>query len=243
MRESVNFVRQGLLLSTFALCIAGVGLTVAANTSEPESHSADHGMSAHMAEHFAEAIMLQTAVVNGDLESAKGHARWLAEHEPPSGIPDDATEPLFAFQQAARDVLIAEGIHDAADATARLGKACGDCHGKLGVSNHIASTVPPPLGDGVANRMARHLWAADRMWESLAAPSESVWYAAAEELMEAPLSSQELVGADHDLVNGLSGRVVDLAKRARDSVSWKERAAVYGEFLSTCASCHRAFRN
>ena len=53
---------------------------------------------------------------------------WLIEHQAPAEMPARWEEHVAAMQNAARDVLNAQDVASAANATSRLGLACGSCH-------------------------------------------------------------------------------------------------------------------
>ena len=85
--------------------------------------------------------------------------------------------------------------------------------------------------------MARHQWAADRLWEGLIAPSDQAWLSAAELLLEAPLA---LADSQHtDQTRALTERVRGLGLEARSAARSGDRARIYAEFLGTCAVCHQ----
>jgi hypothetical protein len=85
--------------------------------------------------------------------------------------------------------------------------------------------------------MNRHVWALDRMWEGLIAPSDAAWRAGAVALADAPL---HFSGQSNEQANQLAAKVHELAGSARSASSAKDRAGVYGELLQTCSLCHEA---
>jgi mono/diheme cytochrome c family protein len=79
------------------------------------------------------------------------------------------------------------------------------------------------------------------MWEGMIVPSGVVWDGGAEVLAEAPLAPSDL-SADIEVlaeVSEMEGVVHRLGAEAIGVTSQADRARLYGEFLGTCASCHR----
>lgn len=83
-------------------------------------------------------------------------------------------------------------------------------------------------------QMARHQWAADRLWEGIVGPSDSHWRSGLYVLANTHLTSIEV---DRP---ALANRMRTLALDAYNvpAKSLAERAATYGELLVTCAQCH-----
>jgi hypothetical protein len=80
--------------------------------------------------------------------------------------------------------------------------------------------------------MARHLWAADRLWEGLVGGAEDAWGQGLEVLAATPLPAAQL-GATRE---PLARKLQSIATGARKGPA--DHAAVYGELLTTCAGCH-----
>jgi hypothetical protein len=81
--------------------------------------------------------------------------------------------------------------------------------------------------------MARHRWAADRLWEGVIGNSDVAWHAGLDVLAAAPLDEPANRA-------GLARQLQRQAENARrpGPGTLTARAAVYGEILTTCASCH-----
>ena len=88
--------------------------------------------------------------------------------------------------------------------------------------------------------MARHQWAADRLWEGLIAPSDQSWLNAAEVLLEVPLALAGTQGTEQ--TRALTERVHSLGHQARSAARSSDRVRIYGEILGTCADCHQRLR-
>jgi hypothetical protein len=197
-------------------------------------------LQAHMKDHFFKATEMQVAVMNGDLAAVKEPAEWMAEHANSAAMPE-AWEPYAeAMHDWAQRAAEAPDIATAAQATAAMGAACGDCHLGLGAEVGFAVDEPPPEGEGAVEHMGRHVWASGRMWEGLVAPSGVVWDGGAEVLSEAPLAPSEL-SADLEVlaeVSEMEGAIHQMGADAVGLTLQEDRARIYGNFLSTCAACH-----
>jgi len=195
---------------------------------------------AHMGEHFGQATRIQDAIIDADLEAAQRHAGWLADHPADPAFPDNALDTMRA---AAAGVLTAENNLEAAHAFGRIGAACAQCHDLMEVKTNVESSLNVPMGDSLRDRMTRHRWGADRLWEGLVANSDAAWQAGAEALTEAPLAGEDIVGKPHAGIDLLGFQVKRLATRGLATTDRDARGEVYGEFLSLCAACHVSFRN
>lgn len=197
----------------------------------------------HMFEHFARATLIQTAVINGKLEDAKQHAEWLALHVPHAELPTGWEPFVDRMQATAGDISAANSLIVAADATADLAGICGECHQALAFTMKLDSSSHAPMGNSVPSRMARHLWAADRLWEGLIGPNEEAWIAGAEALAEAPLRGDDIRSEGASTADYLADRVNGLGADARRTARHSARVRLYGHLLSTCAECHDLYRN
>jgi len=198
-------------------------------------------LQAHMKDHFFKATEMQVAVINGDLTAVREPAEWLASHANSAAMPKEWESYAEAMHTWALRASEATDIVVAAEATAAMGAACGNCHVALNAEVGFAVDAAPPVGEGAAQHMGRHAWAAGRMWEGLLAPSGVVWDGGAEVLAEAPLAPAEL-SVDLELlaeVSELESTVHSMGTQAIGLTAPEERARVYGQFLSTCADCHK----
>jgi mono/diheme cytochrome c family protein len=86
--------------------------------------------------------------------------------------------------------------------------------------------------------MARHRWAADRLWEGVVGADDGPWHAGLAVLAAAPLRWPEL-GDRKELALSLQRLAADARQRsATDTVA--DRARGYGEMLVICTTCHTA---
>ncbi len=165
----------------------------------------------------------------------------MAEHQLSAEFPDAWKPHVTKFQDAAKKVLDAGKIETAAEAVAGMAESCGSCHAALGGPKLTLST-PPAEGSGAALHMARHQWAADRMWEALTTPNEEAWLKGTEIMADAPLVPKAVAGEKSvdKRTETLAVEVHRIAENARADRDTKKWTAAYGKFLTTCASCHQA---
>lgn len=190
----------------------------------------------HMHEHYDAVVRIQTAVIAGSLEATREPARWLVEHPAPEGIPAEWQIHVEAMRDAARAALDARDLTAAANATSRLGAACGSCHEANNIAVEFESVDSPSDDDDSRSHMQRHQWAADRMWEGLIGPSGWAWSRGGNLLFESPLRHESL----DDERQTMARRIHQLAANATAVTSLDEKAEIYGEFLANCAACHTA---
>jgi cytochrome c553 len=185
--------------------------------------------------HFMQVGVLQSAVVNGDVDGTRRPARWLASHQE-SQFPAAAQPALEQMRAEARVILAQNELTEIASSLARMGVACGTCHQTTGGGPHLNTSEAPPLTNAPDEHMLRHVWALDRMWEGLIGPSDAAWRAGAAALGNAPLHFG--AGTVSPQVEELAAKVHELAESARAAVAEKDRATLYGGLLQTCALCH-----
>lgn len=188
-----------------------------------------------MREHFEKGLALERALIDGDLEAARGPARWLESWTVGDEVSLEGRAHVTAIKAAAKDVVEATEVRAAAMALGEMARHCGACHQDAGVG--IAFTEDDQIeGESTWAHMARHEWAADRLWEGLVGPSDAAWERGATELAEAPLHGpSEDVSAE---VQALANRVHGIGASAASQRDPQERAGHFGELLTTCAECH-----
>lgn len=197
---------------------------------------------AHMAEHYAQADRMKRSAIRGDLAEYRQAASWLAEHELSATAPETWRERARAMQEAAKSGRDAQDLAAATAALGRVGEACAKCHAELGKPT-LAVGEPPSEGSGAQLHMARHQWAADRLWDGLIAPSDELWIRGAEVMADAPLTTGEIAPGQsvQPRVTELASDVHDQANAAR-LLPAAERGAAYAAFVQSCSDCHGALR-
>jgi hypothetical protein len=143
----------------------------------------------------------------------------------------------------ARSVASAQDLTAASGAAARMAKTCGDCHHTTQRGPRIiVGALPVESGSATTTEMMWHQWAADRMRDGLIGPSDSAWSAGAIALANDPIYQAD-VGVRtgrFQQMDEMARRTVALGRRAADLRDGFERATAYGEFVASCAVCHRA---
>ncbi len=196
----------------------------------------------HMAAHFAQAIDLREAVILGDLGAAVTAARMLADYNM-KDLPDGWAPYVDRLRAAAKSGADAKTLDEAARAVGDVASACGGCHQARG-GPIFDPGDPPAAVPGTATHMARHHWAAARMWEGLVGPNNTAWTKGTEVLADAPLATTPA----NPTIDALAKRVHALGERGRNLIEQsaesspiaQQRGAVYGELVATCANCHQA---
>jgi len=211
----------------------------AADTPKPEvppvRFERDMMMRYHMHQNFDLLRAMERLLIRGKLDDARRFATSIAES------PDDpAHGPWATHSIAVRDraaaVARSTDLLDAIRKTAKLGATCGNCHGELAVSPEFKQHPKVPADKPtLAARMARHRWAADRLWEGVIGNSEAPWRAGLDMLATAPFEEP----ADR---KSFARQLQQLATQARrpSPGPLTDRATIYGEILVVCASCHTA---
>jgi cytochrome c556 len=208
--------------------------------AEPKPDSPPPGASPTrlMHAHLTDALLIRKAVIAGTPEHAAAPAEALAKAENPADLPANWRASVERMQQIAGRINNSTSAAQAAGATADLGVACGGCHQTLG-GPKASSEPPPPEGTTLTDRMQRHVWATERLWEGLTVPSADAWNAGVKALSASPFPPEVLKQGG---VHGRSAAkdFTKLVVKAPSKKTVEERAALYAELLVTCGSCHRA---
>ncbi len=191
-----------------------------------------------MRAHFMTGREIRDAIVRGDVDTARARLTQIARNPGPENPPASWRPRLAALQAASREAASQETLPGMASAFAQVATRCAECHTATDAVVRFES-IPAPTGS-VPAQMARHRWAAERMWEGLVAPSPERFQEGATVLSDAPLHPAELVvgRAPPEQVVALAERVRGLAGEAEHAGGQGARAAIYGQLLSTCAACH-----
>jgi cytochrome c553 len=190
----------------------------------------------HMHQNFDLMRAIERLLIRGQLDEARRFAEAI------STAPDEPTHGPWAshvviVRDRAAAVARATELNDAIRKTARLGAACGNCHGELGVLPELSKPPPvPPDHPTMDARMLRHRWAADRLWEGVVGNNDDAWRAGLDVLAAAPLVPPDQPDDRARLARQLQ-RVADQARQPSPG-RLTDRATTYGEMLVLCASCH-----
>jgi cytochrome c2 len=195
----------------------------------------------YMEGHFVIATWSRDAVINGTIDDLREPLLTLADFDYGPVAPGAWMPQIAALQATARLTAHADSLEAAATGVATMARQCGDCHAaerhKPYFGPDIRASQPRPP-NSLRERMERHIWATDRMWEGLTAPSEDAWNAGAAALARLPLetpSSEARIPAEFE---GRLRRLRELGSSALEAETRAERANLYASLLATCANCH-----
>ncbi len=228
--------------AVYAVLLAGCSSGFADSKPSPEpppTKRFEHDMMVrfHMHQNFDLLRAIERLLIKGKLEEARTFAAAIAS------APDEpAHGPWATYQVTIRDraaaVAKATDVPDALRKTALIGAACGNCHDDQVVKLALDSVpVLPPDAPSLDARMARHRWAADRLWEGVVGNSDQAWRAGLDVLAAKPFEEP----ANRAGIARQLQRQADAARRPAPG-KLIDRATSYGEILATCASCHTAKR-
>ncbi|MFO0548105.1 MAG: hypothetical protein U0271_06940 [Polyangiaceae bacterium] len=215
---------------------AGPTETASAEPSGPPPGSAGARL---MRQHFAQTTQIQDAVIWGEIEKASRPAGSLADVEGVETLPPKWQESVTQLKDSSRRIRESSDLQEVAAATADIGRACGNCHGKAGGPKIVVNDPPTVDAKSVASRMQRHKWAAARLWEGLYGPSDAAWKAGASALELDPFPEEVLnKGGVHG--RSAASNFRDVAKTLSKAKTSDARGSAYASLLSTCAPCHAA---
>jgi mono/diheme cytochrome c family protein len=190
----------------------------------------------HMHQSFDLMRAIERLLIRGKLDEAKRFAEAIAM------APDEPAHGPWAtytatVRERAAAVARATKIDDALRKETLLAAACGDCHRDNGGSAMFENPpAAPPDRPALDARMARHRWAADRLWEAVVGDSDAAWKEGLDVLAAAPLD----LGPDRAPFARELQRLANVARRTKRGVG--NPAVTYGDILVTCAGCHAKTR-
>lgn len=203
----------------------------------PRQYEHDRIVRLHMHENFNLLRAIEKLLIRGKLEEATMLARAISE------APDEPALGRWAphamrVRELAAALARAPNTDEALRREARLAVACAGCHEETGVVLELGAVPPlPPDQPTIEARMARHLWATDRLWEATISGAMEPWTKGLDVLAASPLPFRDSL----DDRAGLARKLQQLADQARTGKaldSLAERGRAYGEILTVCASCH-----
>ncbi len=197
----------------------------------------------HMQGHFEAVRDAERAVIRGDLATARDRGSWIAEHAEHPALAD--WQPYVEDVRAAgRELAAASDLAMAAPRVAVLARRCAACH-EARAAIVTFDWEPEPAADStLASVMARHRWAAERLWEGVVGPSDARWSEGATSLAAVTFDTM-LVGkpGDTSRLRDIATTITVLARKAIRTEDPVARVALYGALLQTCASCHALTRD
>jgi len=203
----------------------------------PKRFEQDMMLRFHMHENFDLVRAIERLLIRGKLDEAKRFASSIAEAPDEPGLGSMTAHAIVVRDRAAA-LARAPTVDEACRLEAKLAAACAGCHVDAGMTPQLREFPPAPVDRPTVDaRMARHRWAADRMWEGIIGGADEPWRAGLDVLAAAPLDGKEISAARVPFGRELK-RLVDEARRRKRTDSLVDRATAYGEILATCAGCH-----
>jgi hypothetical protein len=191
----------------------------------------------HMHENFDLLRAVERLLVRGKLDEAQHLAAGIAQAPDEPGMSTFAAQATRVRERAAA-VASAPGVEEALRREARLAGACAGCHNDAAILPEFRSWPTAPADKPtVEARMARHLWATDRMWEGIVGGVDEPWRAGLDVLASTPLPFSALQG-DRPLLARQLQQLADTARKRGKTDGIDDRVRAYGEMLVTCAACH-----
>jgi hypothetical protein len=230
-------VRWPLTLLLLVACKQAPSPAVEApgDQATPGSAAAMH---AGMGQLLVDATAARDLLIAGRLDAARKHLKAVATAPTPADLPEGAEPSLEALRTAARSGQGADRPETLAPAIAKVGAACGGCHSAFAGGPGLST--PPRLP--TEGHMARHSWAAERMWEGLIAPSVARYeMGAAALLMESGSDEGLYAGLDPSEMRAASvlHKLVHAdAELAATTDEQGRRVELYGALIGACAECH-----
>lgn len=192
-----------------------------------------------MHEHLTALNNIEYAVVRGDLDDVREMSKALMNELSMDGLPTDAQKFLGDLKGAARAAGEATTIEAAATAVGRMAATCGTCH--TGLKKPITMTAPvkPPTVPALRARMLEHYYSVEMMSLGLQAPSDELWKRGADTMRKAQVMTVTL--KDEALtkdINDAEVKFKQVGSSASDAKTPADRAAAYGQVLTSCGGCH-----
>ena len=216
------------------------GCSVAdAKDPEPPADRFEHDMMVrfHMHENFDLLRAIEKLLLRGKRDEATALARAISEAPDEPGL-GELDVHAIRVRDLAASLARASSIDEACAREARLAVACAGCHTATGVTPALSSVPALPADKPtIEARMARHVWATDRLWEAAVGGGDEPWAKGLEVLSAAPLPFRASMDDRSGLAKQLQ-RLASTALKRRTTDNLNERGRAYGEILSVCATCH-----
>ncbi len=190
----------------------------------------------HMQRHFGDLRMIEQLLIAGKLDEGLVLAALLTGQPDEPGLEPWAPQAKRVADAVGR-LVHAPGLDDALRREAQVAVECAGCHvASQSWPRFRPISSPPPDGPLRKDRMARHVWAVDRLWEALVGADDARWTRGLEVLAATPLPFPP-TGDPPQLAIDLQAKArAQLANRGTTLLD--DRGTAYGELLVTCAACH-----
>lgn len=207
----------------------------------PEAQPRTGPITLHMAKHLSHLSMAREAVLDGQLDAARGELTWLSEHHEVHALPELYRPFVTWMRETAEAGAQASDTAGIARSVALTADRCGACHAAVRAPVEFTPAPAPDQDPTMAAHMHRHRWGVDRMWEGLIEPDDGSWREGAAMLAEAPLGGEQGEG----LAEGAGELAVELHALGRQAQTLKaseDKAELYGQVLAVCSQCHQDYR-
>ena len=234
--------RNLLPISLAFLCACGAAEDPSQPTSTAElERPTEVEMVAAMEAHYTSAILAHDALIQGKLDGFRARMTELDGHALPAEAPDSWKPFDVQLHAGAARASDAADLGTAASTMAAVALACGACHQST-VGGPVYPAPPPGENAGHTKaEMRKHERAALLLWDGVTGPSEYGWRQGAEGMAATRIfgDAEAPAGTDPSLVER-EAALRDLGEEAKTAVSLTDRAALYGQLLTTCGDCHQA---
>jgi cytochrome c553 len=189
----------------------------------------------HMHQNYDLVRAIERLLIRGKLDDAQRFATAI-EIAPEEADQQRWATYTVAVRERAGEIARAKTVDDGIRGIAKLGAACGNCHGAFGVTPEFGKLPRVPTDKPtIEARMLRHRWAADRLWEGVVGNNDDAWREGLELLSAVPLDEPADRAAFARKLQHQAGEA-----RKPSAGPLVDRASTYGDLLVTCASCHTA---
>lgn len=198
------------------------------------------GRVAEMRHHFFDVTVVHEALIRGDLNATLQPAARLSTIAVPALLPESSHRFVENLRVAARRIVLAPTLGNAAVEVTTMLRQCGSCHQALSVYPAPRTRTGPDLG-GIVGHMLEHQRALDDLLLGLVVPSNGLWQTGASRLQTAVLQSDNWprgTGLTAE-VRRADELIHEIADQAMTATTPAEQASVYSRLITTCASCHR----
>jgi hypothetical protein len=192
-----------------------------------------------MRAHFYELHTIEAALLRGDLDAVRERASAIRfdvlDGQNPAWAPH-----IDRLRAGATALARVESIDDACRIQAGMLGDCARCHEATSTKLSFAAPEAPPDEPALAARMARHRWAADRVWDGLVGLSTSTWSVGLRAMAAAPLPGSNMSEdpAQWERLARYGKELQRSARRADGARTIAERVQAYGALLVVCSGCH-----
>lgn len=227
------------------LALVAAVLTVAvacqdAGAGKPTTKAPEPGASTQpavardMLRHDEIAEKSRAALISGDLEAFRLGMEIAAVQPLPGALAEHAS----TFVARARVGAEAKDLGAAAAALGQVGAACGTCHLARPGERYPASGFEEG-DDSLLDRMQRHWWATDALWQGLVTPNDTAWTTGATTLADRSLTRVSGF-PDTPEAKARAEALQAAARTAMQATTPDTRGEAFGAIVATCADCHTA---